>query len=172
MKRFALAAIAALIVLPACTTIHPERRTLTDWNWDLVVDHNHSISSPDDEGDLTDTAWPLIDWVVVQPIQVAMLPVSWAGDTFILNPIDAWKSAELANHHDREVRYDVDDTSESSVKNYQYAPAVPPHIVSDVLDLPRFVLRWLWNSTYFNAEPHDQEAWNAYWNAHNEKTAQ
>ena len=171
MKRYALVALTALAMLPACTAIHPQRRTLTDWNWELVVDHNHEVPSPDNEGDLTRTATPIIDWVLVQPFQVALLPISWAADTFILNPINGWKKAELDNHMDREGRYAGLETSEQGLKNYQYGPWLPPPIISDLLDAPRFLARWLWNSTYWNADPVNDEAWEDYWQRHYEVSA-
>jgi hypothetical protein len=171
MKRFALFALATMLALPACTTIHPERRTLTTWNWELLVDHNHKLDAPKDENDLSRPGTALIDWVTVQPVAAVMMPVSWSIDTFFLNPIDGWKSATLSTYNDREVRYDLPDSQESAVKQYQYAPMLPPPIVSDLLDAPRFLLRWLWNSTYFNAPPHDQQAWNDYWNENNEQSA-
>ena len=171
MKRYALVALTAMALLPACTAIHPERRTLTDWNWELVTDHNHKVEAPKDANSWTDTGYPIIDWVLVQPIQVLMLPLSWAGDTFILNPINAWKKAELDTHRDREGRYMDAPTSEAGLKNYQYAPMLPPPIVSDLLDAPRFLARWLWNSTYWGADPVDTESYDEYWNAHYEKTA-
>ena len=171
MKRNALVALTALALLPACTAIHPERRTLTQWNWELVVDHNAKVPGPKDANDLGSTMTPIIDWVLVQPIQVAFLPVSWVGDTFILNPIDGWKKAELDTHRDREGRYSGLETSEAGLKNYQYAPLLPPPIVSDLLDAPRFLARWLWNSTYWGADPVDDEAWETYWQRHFEQSA-
>lgn len=171
MKWSVLAAVLAMFMLSACTTIHPDRRTVLDWNIDLVLDENDEVHSPEDLNDLDAPAQSIIDWVLVQPIQIAMLPVSWAIDTFILNPIDAWKTATLSIHEDREVRYDVDDSDEAAVKNYQYVPAGPPWIISDLLDAPRFVARWLWASVYWNAEPHDSDAYDDYWDAHIEDTA-
>jgi len=171
MKKFALVALTAMAMLPACTAIHPERRTLTDWNWEMVVDHNHKVDAPKDSNSWTDSAYPVFDWVLVQPIQVALLPVSWVGDTFILNPIDAWKKAALDNHNDREGRYLGLSTSESGVKNYQYAPMIPPPFVSDALDYPRFLARFLWNATYWAADPVDQSAYESYWQRHHEMSS-
>lgn len=171
MKKSALVALTALALLPACTAIHPERRTLTEWNWELVVDHNHKVEGSDDANGWSDPAYAIFDWVLVQPIQVALLPVSWAGDTFILNPIDAWKKAELDNHNDREGRYLGLSTAEEGVKNYQYAPLLPPPIVSDALDAPRFVARFLWNATYWGADPVNQKEYEEYWQHHNEMSS-
>lgn len=171
MKRYALVALTALAMLPACTAIHPERRTLTNWNWQLVTDHNEKVDAPKNANGWTDTAYPIFDWVLVQPIQICMLPISWAGDTFILNPINAWKKAELQNHNDREGRYVGLGTSEDGVKNYQYAPLVPPPIVSDALDVPRFLARFLWNATYWGADPVNDEQYEEYWQHHHETSS-
>ncbi len=170
MKRLTLVAIAALIALPACTTIHPDRRTLTEWNWELLTDGNQKVEAPKDVDSWSDTAYPVFDWLVVQPIALVMLPVSWAIDTVIVNPVNAFKKTQLDTHMDREGRYADLGTAEAAAKNYKPTPITPPWIVSDLLDLPRFAARWVWNSTYWS-DPVDVDGYEEYWQTHYEVTA-
>ena len=169
MKRYALIALTALAMLPACTAINPERRTLTQWNWELVTDWNQKVEGPKDSNDWDTPADSVIDWVFVQPIQVLMLPISWAGDTFVLNPIEGWRIAEYETHMKREARYADADNAEAAVKNYQYLPLLPPPIISDLLDMPAFLMRWIWHSTYWS-DPVDAEKFEEYWQKHYEQS--
>jgi hypothetical protein len=170
MKRLAL--LATLAVLPACTTIHEDRRVLTNWNWDLITDTARSTpKGACDASDLDGIVNPLINWVLVEPIACVMLPGSWLIDTLILNPIDGWKKAELQVY---ERRFGTDDqrgVSESALRNAQVAPALTPWFVGDILALPEFLGHWIWNSTYWT-DPVNKESWNKFWNEHNEKSTQ
>ncbi len=171
MKRLAL--LAALAVLPACTTIHEDRRALTSWSWDYVVETARGTpKSPCDAGDLDGVVNPVINWVLVEPFAVLiMLPCSWVVDTVIVNPIDGWKKAELQVYNRRFGADDQRGSTESGVRNLQYAPAVLPWFVGDIIALPEFLGHWIWNSTYWT-DPVNTESWNKYWSEHNEQSTQ
>ena len=99
MKRLAL--LAALAALPACTAFHPDRRTMTNWNWDLVRTTTQTKpKAPCDNTDWDGFGNPVINWVAAIP-EVVLLPVSVAVDTLILNPIDGFKKAELQVYNRR-----------------------------------------------------------------------
>jgi len=171
MKRLALvAALAGLAVLPACTTFHKDRRSLTQWNLELIKDTAKPSPAKSPESWHADgVAHPVINYVFVEPIAAVMLPVSWLGDTLIVNPVNGFKKAQL-QHHER--RFGCDDQRgvvESQVKDYgTVVPWVPPWPVSDVLAAPEFLARWAWNSTY-PTDPVNQDSYNAYWDEHNEQ---
>jgi hypothetical protein len=168
----ALAALAAVTLLSACTTLHEDRRTLTEWNWKVVTDHAQPITAPEGMKDWDGTIHPIIDWITVEPVAFALLPVSWLGDTLILNPIDGWKKAELAQHKSFESRYSEGSTAQTANQNFQtLPPAMPPWIVADALTWPHFALNWVWNSTY-PTDPHCETSWNKYWQQHNEVSSQ
>ncbi len=172
MKRIALvAALGALVGLSACTTVHPDRRTLLDWNLELVKQHAKKWQNPKGEGGWDGTFDVVAGWVLVEPVAVAMVPITWAGDTFVLNVIDGYKKAEMDNHA---MRFGGDDNrtnAHSAVHAYGPLPTVTPWWVSDLLSTPRFAAEWLWNSTY-PTRPHCPCRYNAYWNKHNEVTSQ
>jgi hypothetical protein len=170
MKRLAL--LAALAVLPACTTIHEDRRTLTEWNLNWIRETaGVKPKAPCDNRDWDGTANPVINWVLVEPIACVMLPISWLGDTLIVNPINGWEKAELQVYNRRFGGDDSRGVSESGDRNAQLAPGVAPWIVGDALAVPEFLGHWLWNSTY-PTDPVNKESWNKYWNEHNERSTQ
>ncbi len=170
MKRLAL--LAALAVLPACTTFHEDRRTLTDWNLNWIRETaGVKPKAPCDARDWDGAANPVINWVLVEPIACVMLPISWLGDTLIVNPINGWEKAELQVYNRRFGGDDSRGVSESGDRNAQWAPGVTPWIVGDVLAVPEFLGHWIWNSTY-PTDPVNKESWNKYWNEHNEKSTQ
>ena len=157
---------------PACTTIHEDRRVLTNWNLELIKDV--AGSKPQTGCDSTD--WdgfgnPIINWVLVEPICCAMLPVSWVVDTVVVNPINGFQKAELQTYNRRFGHDDEMGTSESGIKNFQFAPGVPPEPVPCLIGMPEFLGRWLWNSTFWTA-PVNKDSWNAYWNEHHEQSSQ
>ncbi len=166
MKRLAL--VAALAVLPACTTIHEDRRQLTRWNWDFIVD---TAKPPEGSSGLDKVANPVINWVFVEPVAIVLLPISWLGDTLIVNPINGFEKAEIQTYNRRFGKDDEMGVSESGLRNVQYAPGLTPPIVSNVLYLPEFAMHWLWNSTYWT-DPVNKDAWNQYWNDHHEQSSQ
>lgn len=163
MKR--LAFVAALAVLPACTTIHEDRRALTNWNLDFIVD---TAKAPTDGDGLDKVANPVINWVFVEPIACVLLPISWLGDTLIVNPINGFEKAEIQTYNRRFGKDDEMGVSESALRNAQYAPGLTPPIVGNILYLPEFAMHWLWNSTYWT-DPVDVDSWNQYWNEHHEQ---
>lgn len=170
MKRLAL--VAALAILPACTTFHEDRRTLTNWNLELIRGNaREKPKAACDRNDWDGTANPLITWVLVEPLAVAMLPVSWLGDTLVLNPINGWQKAELQTYNRRFGDDANRGVGEAADKNYQLAPGVVPAPVSDALALPEFAGHWLWNSVYWTA-PVNKDSWNKYWNEHHEQSSQ
>jgi hypothetical protein len=170
MKRLAL--VAALAVLPACTTVHPDRRTLTEWNLDLLRNTTRvRPSAPCDRADWDAAGNPLINWILVAPIEAVMLPGSWLVDTLVVNPINGWEKAELQSYNRRFGRDDELGVSESGLQNAQLAPGVAPWIVGDVLAAPEFLGHWLWNSIYWT-DPVNKESWNQYWNDHHERSTQ
>src|SRR5436853_118022 len=135
MKRLAL--VAALAFLPACTTFHEDRRTLTDWNLDLIRQTGRvKPKAPCDPRDWDGFGNPLINWVLVEPVACVMLPISWLGDTLIVNPINGWQKAELQVYNRRFGADDTRGVSEAGVRNEQLAPGVAPWIVGDLLAAP------------------------------------
>ncbi len=169
MKRLAL--VAALAALPACTTFHEDRRVLTEWNLDLIRDTAHPRpKKPCDARDFDGAANPIINYVFVEPIACLMLPVSWLGDTLIVNPINGFEKAELQTYNRRFSHDDEMGVSESGERNAQWVPGMTPWVVGDLLAAPEFLAHWIWNSTYPTA-PVDKESWNMYWNEHHERTA-
>lgn len=170
MKRLAL--VAALAFLPACTTFHEDRRTLTNWNLELIRDAaSAKPKTPCDKDDWDGLGNPVINWLLVEPVAIAMLPVSWLGDTLIVNPINGWEKAELQVYNRRFGHDDEMGASESALRNAQLAPGVTPWIVGDALAVPEFLGHWLWNSTYWT-DPVNKESWNQYWNEHHEQSSQ
>jgi hypothetical protein len=170
MKRLAL--VAALAILPACTTVHEDRRTVTTWNLELIKDTGREKpKAACDKDDWDGVANPLINWVLVEPFAVAMLPVSWAADTFVVNPINGWQKAEIQTYNRRFAHDDEMGTSESGVKNFQLAPAIPPAPVASAIAIPEFLGHWIWNSVYWT-DPVNKDSWNKYWNEHHEQSSQ
>ena len=182
MKKIALVAtIAALAGLPACTAFNPQRRTMTDWNMSMIkepVDPCGSmspLSGPNAAkcGTNADGAGrSFIDALLVKPIAFAMIPISWATDTLILNPIDAYKKTELDTHERRFCRADGnDDWSDAHAAHHAYGvvPVATPWVVSEALAAPEFTARWFWNSVY-PTDPVNQDAYDDYWREHNEQT--
>jgi hypothetical protein len=170
MKRLAL--LATLAVLPACTTIHEDRRTLTSWNWDLITET--ARGGPNASGGingLDGVVNPLINWVLVEPFACLMLPGSWLLDTLVVNPIDGYKKAELQVYNRRFGTDDFRGGVESGIRNAQVAPGITPWIVGDIIALPEFLGHWIWNSTYWT-DPVNTESWNMFWNEHNEQSTQ
>ena len=166
MKRLAL--VAALAVLPACTTIHEDRRALTRWNWEFIKDTAVAHREGGGSSGLDKIANPVINWVFVEPVAIVLLPISWLGDTLIVNPIEGFAKAEVQTYNRRFGHDDEIGVSESGVQNAQYAPGITPPIVGNILYLPEFAMHWLWNSTYWTA-PVDKDSWNQYWNDHHEQ---
>lgn len=166
MKRLAL--VAALAVLPACTTIHEDRRTLTMWNLEFIKDTAVAPREGNSGSGLDKIANPVINWVFVEPIACLMLPISWLGDTLIVNPINGFEKAEVQTYNRRFSTDDERGVSESALQNAQWAPGLTPPIVGNLLYLPEFCMHWLWNSTYWTA-PVDKDSWNQYWNDHHEQ---
>ena len=170
MKRLAL--VAALALLPACTTFHEDRRTLTNWNLDLIRDT--ARAKPKQACDAND--WdgfgnPLINWVLVEPFAVAMLPISWVIDTAIVNPINGFEKAELQVYNRRFGTDDQMGASETSLRSAQVLPGLMPPIVGDLIAVPEFAGHWLWNSLYWT-DPVNKDSWNRYWNDHHEQSSQ
>lgn len=170
MKRLAL--VAAPLMLAACTTMHEDRRTLTNWDLDLIKGVGKAKpKQPTDRNDWDGWANPMINYVLVEPVAICMLPVAWLGDTLIVNPINGFEKAELQVYNRRFSQDDTMGVSESGVRNEQLAPGVAPWIVGDVLAWPEFAAHWLWNSTYPTA-PVCRDDWNRYWNEHHEQSTQ
>jgi hypothetical protein len=172
MKRTVLVAtLFALTALPACTAFHPERRTVTNWNLHLMRHNSFQTCAPGDCEDWdTKTAPDAIDWITVQPIALAMLPLSIACDTFIVNPIDGWKRAEYEAHAEH---YEwAPDASNAEAATYAYGKGPMPGgwAASQALAMPQFIGRWIWNSTAYCAAPHNAEKWQEYWETHNEES--
>ena len=166
MKRFVrMAALAALAALPACTVFHSDRRTMTEWNFDLIEEHA-GLSDDDTSG----TATSVIDFLTVEPVALAMLPVSILADTLILNPIDAWKCAEMSTHYDRDERHPEHSNEQAAHYDYQVLPPyAPPAQAAGVLAWPRLLGRWLWYSAAPVSVPCSDDQWHEYWNSHKEK---
>ena len=169
MKRLAL--VAALAVLPACTTIHEDRRALTSWSWEFIKDTAVAHREGGGSSGLDKVANPVINWVFVEPVAIVLLPISWLGDTLIVNPINGFEKAEIQSYNRRFGLDDERGTSESSLQNAQWVPGITPPIVGNILYLPEFLMHWLWNSTYWTA-PVDKDSWNQYWNDHHEQSSQ
>jgi hypothetical protein len=171
MKRLAL--VAALAVLPAaCTTVHQDRRVLTDWNLDLIKDTGRERpKAACDYKDWDGVSNPIIKWVLVEPFACAMLPISWLGDTLVLNPINGFQKAELQVYNRRFGEDEERGVGEAADQNYQLAPLAPPPMVSDAFAVPEFLGHWIWNSTYWTA-PVNKDSWNKYWNEHHEASSQ
>ena len=170
MKRLAL--VAALAILPACTTIHEDRRVLTEWNLDLIRDTAHERPKQAcDAHDWDGISNPIIKWVLVEPFAVVMLPISWLGDTLILNPINGFEKAELQSYNRRFGDDQDRGAAESANKNFQLAPGLPPPPIAQLLAIPEFLGHWIWNSTYWT-DPVNKESWNRYWNEHHEESTQ
>ena len=169
MKRLAL--VAALGILTACTTIHQDRRTLTNWNLDMIRETVHTrpkaACNASDWDGLTN---PLINFIPAT-FGCLMLPVSIVTDTLIVNPINGWEKAELQVYNRRFGHEETEGTSESGIRNAQVVPGVLPWIVGDALAVPEFAAHWLWNSTY-PTDPVNKESWNTYWNEHHERSTQ
>lgn len=182
MKRIVLAvALAASAALPACTTAHPERRTMTDWSLALVrqpVDPcgsmpGHETAKEGCGGNAEGGARRFIDSAFVKPVAFATLPVAWAMDTALLNPIDGWKKAQLQCHERRLCKNEAAGDSISNAHADFNAGGVVPTatpFLGTVLYAPEFAARWIWNSVY-PTDPVNQDAYNSYWNDHNEKSA-
>jgi hypothetical protein len=170
MKKLAL--VAALAVLPACTVFHPERRQLLSYNWDAL---SRTVSgkpeSPKDKNDWDRTATPVINWVFVAPFQALMLPFSFLGDALVVNPINGFEKAEIQTYNRRFSNDDIFGSTHSGVANYQLAPLLLPPLLTDLIAVPEFLARWIWNSTYWT-DPVDQDSWNRYWNDHHESSTQ
>jgi len=163
MKRLAL--LAALVILPACTTFHPDRRTATEWNWTLVKDTVKSKpKAPCDAQDADGLVNPVINWVIAIP-EVLMLPGSWAVDTFILNPIDGFKKAQLQTYNRRYGDEDERGGAEAGLRN---GWTTYPSMAEEV---PEVALHWIWNSIYWT-DPVNKDQWNQFWNDHNERSTQ
>ena len=166
MKRLAL--LAALVILPACTAFHPERRTVTEWNWKLMRDTTGgkdwlggpNAKAPCDLQDVDGVGNPIINWIIAIP-ELALLPVSVAVDTVILNPIDGFKKAELQTYNRHYGADDTRGTAESQTREIIDAPMWPFE----------FVAHWAWNSIYWT-DPVNKDDWNKYWNDHNERSTQ
>ncbi len=174
MKRTVLAvAVLASMVLPSCTVFHPQRRQMTDWNFDIIKEHAVAICrAPENCEEWNPLAETVVDWVTVQPLAIAMLPLSILCDTLILNPIDAWKCAEMKVHHKRHDRHAEHSNAQAAHYDFQAKPPfVPPNAPSsDLLALPRFLGHWLWGATSCCSEPCPEGDWNEYWNEHKEET--
>lgn len=180
MKKIALvAAVLGLCALPACTTANPQRRMLTDWSLANIkepVDPCGSMPSSKETkdncgGDQEKAAARFIDTVFVKPISFAMLPVAWAGDTLILNPINGWKKAEIQCQERRfcEAGKHADwSDAHAAAESGAGIPIATPWIVTDILALPEFAARFVWNSVS-STDPVCQDCYNSYWNQHNEK---
>lgn len=190
MKPSALIVLAVLgATLPACTTLHPDRRQMTEWNWSLVrqkPDPCGTMPKPDPYlemdakgptkcgGNLDAGGNTLIDWVLVKPVAIVMLPVSWLTDTLLLNPINGYKKAELQNYERRfcEAEMHPEWSDARAAHNaYGVVPVLTPWIVSDALAAPEFAARWLWNSTAPTSPVNDAN-YEAYWREHNESTGE
>lgn len=191
MRKLALvAALAAFAALPACTTFNPQRRTLTDWSvaqlkepadpcGTMSYDPEPKAGEKDACGGKTIfhgmTGRKVVNWVFVKPIELVMVPVSWLGDTLILNPIDGWKKAELDTYERRFCKAEAagDEWSDAHAAHHAYGviPVATPWVVSDLLAAPEFAARWIWNSVS-PADPVNTDAYNAYWREHNETTGQ
>ena len=171
-KTVMVAALAASMALPSCTVFHPQRRKVTDWNIELFKEHAISVCrAPEGCDEWNPFARTIIDWLTVQPFAIAMMPISVLTDTLILNPIDAWKCAEMSTHHDRHGRHPEHSDEQAAHYDMQSLPPyVPPNPTSDVLALPRFIGRWLWGSTSSCVDPCSEEKWAEYWNEHKEQT--
>ena len=180
MKKIALVAVVlGMCALPACSTFNPQRRTLTDW----TVSRAREPADPcgnmptsaqpksDCGGNPEKAASTFIDSVLVKPITFAMIPIAWVGDTFILNPINGWKKAELQTYERRFCRAEAEPKWSDAHAASEAGGAIPiavPWVVSDALALPEFAGRFVWN-TVSNTDPVKQDAYNEYWNEHNEK---
>jgi len=187
MKKLAVVALAAAVAgLPACTTMHKDRRTMTDWNMGLLrekVDpcgtsaaHGKNKAQSGDckagaNFNAEGTGPKLIEYVTVKPIALAMLPVSWLTDTVILNPINAFKRAELETH-DRKYcapeHHPEWSDAQADEHAYGVVPPVTPWPVGYVLTAPEFAGRWVWNSLFPTAPVNDAK-YEAYWHEHNEE---
>ena len=162
MKRLAL--VAALAGLAACTTLHPDRRTLTRWNMDLIRENVRS-----DSGKGVDrAASTVMGWIFVEPIAIVLLPVSWLGDTLVVNPIDGWKKAEMQTYERRFGKDYKKSNAQAALDGYALAPWFPPYPIGDILAIPEFAGHWIWNSVYPTA-PTCPVEWSEYWNDHHEE---
>ncbi len=170
MRPVSMAVLGMVMALSSCTVFNPERRTLTDWNLDMVEEHAVSVCrAPEGCSEWNSLSSTVIDWVTVEPLAIAMLPVSILGDTLILNPIDAWKCAEMTTHHNRHERHAEHSNEQAAQYAYQPLPPIgPPGPVASLLTVPEFLGRWLWGSTSSCAEPCSGDSWNEYWNEHKE----
>lgn len=188
MKKLALvAAVAACAALPACTTFHSQRRTLTDWSLSQIREKRDPCGSmsadtqaaagkiPCNAGNADGAARSFIDAAFVKPVAFALLPVSWLGDTLILNPINAYKKAELDSHERRYCAPEAagDNWSDAHAAHHAYGavPVLTPWVVSDALAAPEFAARWIWSSVY-PTDPVNQAAYEQYWREHNETTGE
>ncbi|MCG3134490.1 MAG: hypothetical protein HMLKMBBP_01797 [Planctomycetes bacterium] len=181
MKRIVLAvALAASAALPACTTMNPERRTMTDWSIALIrraPDPCGNMPGHDAKregcGNMEGGASRFVDAVFVKPIAFATLPVTWALDTALLNPIDGWKKAQLQCHERltcvNEQQGDAMSNAHADFNAGGVIPVATPWL-GTVLYAPEFAARWVWNSVY-PTDPVNQDDYNAYWQQHNEKSA-
>ena len=182
MNKIALAALlAAFAGLPACTTFNPQRRTMTDWSLSMVKEpanpcgtmSPYSGPKADKCGTQPDRAGrTFIDAVFVKPIAFVMLPISWATDTLILNPIDGYKKAELDSHERRFCMAEAHENwSDAHAAHHAYGvvPVATPWVVSDLLAAPEFAARWVWNSVT-PVDPVNKDSYDEYWREHNEQT--
>ncbi|MCE9638273.1 MAG: hypothetical protein K8T90_21440 [Planctomycetes bacterium] len=183
MKSFGLVAVISVgAALSACTTFNPHRRTMTDWNVSMLkapVDPCGSMPAVEGTGNngqcggnAEGAGRRAIDAIFVKPIAFAMMPISWATDTLILNPIDGYKKAELEVHERRFCETESHpEWSDAHAAHHAYGavPVATPWVISEALALPEFAARWVWNSVY-PTSPVDQDAYNQYWREHNEVT--
>src|SRR5210317_1486545 len=82
--------------LPGCilTPLHPERRQVTRWDWELV-----NVEGVED--------------VPVTIFGVVALPVAWVVDSVIVNGIDSYKGSVLDTHG-----YNWEDEDEGVSQSY------------------------------------------------------
>ena len=171
-KAILVAAVAASMALPSCTVFHPERRQMTDWNVEIIKEHAVAICrAPENCDDWNPLARTVVDWLTVQPLAIAMMPVSIAVDALILNPIQSWRCAEMDTHFDRHDKHPEHSNEQAAHYDFQAVPPyVPPNPSSDILTLPRFLGRFLWSATSCCSAPCSEEDWAEYWNEHKETT--
>jgi hypothetical protein len=145
-KALSLMLVGALAVasLPGCilTPLHPERRQVTRWDWELVRM---------DDG---------IKDVPVMVFGAVLLPVAWVVDSFIVNPIDSYKGAMLDTH---DIAWDDVDEGKSQAYVKSHGRTF------GALILGPFDFMWRANSPVM-AGPHNPDAWKFYWNTHVEVT--
>lgn len=185
MNKLAFVAVAAAAAcLPACTTVHKNRRTMTEWSMSGLKESADPCGSmPKESGaaykgtkcqdaDPTIAGRSAVDALTVKPIQFAMLPISWALDTVLLNPINAWKKAELETYERKYCKTSDDpNCTDAHAAHHAYGvvPTATPWPISYVLTAPEFAARWVWHSVT-PSDPVNEKAYDAYWREHNETT--